>query len=103
MEINPQLVRDLFAAARKMQTDLHSINSQCFALQSLAGKAVDNKLLYKAAENIEAFTKYIYDGCEGFPDVSKTLVDCQTALQSGGEWKEWSDYIGFYNKTKKGK
>ena len=100
MQIDPQLVRDLFAGARKMQNNLHSVNTQCFALKGLAERS-GNRLIVKAASNVESYTKYIYKGEEGFPDVAKTLEAARDALRSAGEWKEWNDYIGFYDKTEK--
>ena len=100
MEIDPQLVRDLFAGARNMQNKLHSINTQCFALKGIAGRT-KHPLLIKAASNVEHYTEYIYKGEDRFPDVAKTLEAAREALRSAGEWKEWSDYIGFYDKTEK--
>lgn len=100
MQIDPKLVRDLFASARNMQNKLHSINTQCFALKEIAGDT-KHPLLIKAASNVKSYTEYIYKGEEYFPDVAKTLEAARGALRSAGEWKEWSDYIGFYDKTEK--
>ena len=104
MQIDPQIVRDLFAAGRKMQMELHAINAQCFALRTQAAKLKDEGVdrMFKYIENIEADTEYIYKGCEGFPSVAQTLEACSSVLQASGEWKEFSDYTGFDYKEREG-
>lgn len=98
MQIDAQLVRDLFACCRKMQHELHFINGQAFALKELQ----DPKMREKCIENIEGMTEFIYKGADGFPSVAKTLEDARAELQRQGEWRAWSDYVGF-RKTEGGR
>lgn len=91
MQIDAQLVRDLFACCRKMQRELHFINCQALALKEFQ----DPKMREKCIENIEGMTEFIYSGADGFPSVVKTLECARDELKRQGEWWTWSDYVGF--------
>lgn len=93
MQIDAQLVRDLFACCRKMQQDLRSINGQIFAFEDFFDDSEKGKL-FKA--NIESMAKFIYDGQDGFPEVARTLERTRTALTRQNEWMPFSDYVGFW-------
>lgn len=92
MQIDPQLVRDLFACCRKMQMELHHVSVQALAIQTFID---DRKMVEKCASNIDSFTAYIYRGQDGFPNVATTLEETRAALLECGEWQNWSDYVGF--------
>ena len=100
MEIDSKLVRDLWAACRHMQERLHAINGQVWGIKYGMSKGIaDSKTLSQYVGNIEEYTGYIYSGDEGFPDVVKTLMAAQDALKKSGDWKEWSDYLGFIKES----
>jgi hypothetical protein len=92
MQIDAQLVRDLFACCRKMQQELHFINGQCLAISTFDDK---KEMRDRCVGNIAGMTNYIYNGATGFPDVAKTLAAARVELEGQGEWRAFSDYIGF--------
>lgn len=92
MQIDAQLVRDLFACCRKMQQALHFINGQALALELFHDDKEKVKLI---KGNIEKMTMFIYDGEAGFPDVAKTLEMTRGELEAQNEWMSFSDYVGF--------
>lgn len=93
MQVDAALIRDLFAACRKMQRDLHFINGQALTVASFLES--NPALARKAISNIDGMTNYIYSGAEGFPDVAKTLEATREVLKGAGEWMPFSDYVGF--------
>ena len=94
-----ELIRSLFACCRKMQRCLHMINGYTLYLTEVANDITD-ETTKNVVDNIVGETRYIYDGQEGFPDVAQTLMECRDNLKANGEWKEFSDYVGFYKKGK---
>ena len=107
MNIEGEKVRDLFACCRNLSNKLHHVNSQVYALKEFLGavKGIDevykqNPLIKKAIDNIEHYTRYVYDGEENFPFVSDVLYATRAALQEANEWRNWSDYTGFSKEEK---
>lgn len=96
-----KLLRDLFACARHMQNKLHGINGQLFALESMIEKK-DPQKIKMCMDNINSYTRYIYDGDEYkcFPRVDEVLKMTRDYLVSIDAFGEFNDYTGF---TKAGK
>jgi len=100
-----ELIANLYAIARAMQSELHHINSQCWALtgitEDLKTLAPEQyKRIDRIRKNIDEMTRIIYDGekVNGerlFPDVTETIERSAVRLIELGESRGWSDYIGW--------
>ena len=100
MNIEGEKVRDLFACCRNLANNLNHVNSQVYALKVFLGAIEQNPQIKKVIDNIEHYTRYIYDGEEGFPFVSDVLETTRAALKEANEWRDWSDYTGFSKEEK---
>lgn len=86
---------DVFATGRRMQLNLHHINSQAeMLLKDFISKngGVQEK---KALDNIIGYTKFVYDGEIGFPRADDILPRVKFWAVKLGETRKFNDYTGW--------
>lgn len=92
-----EIVKDLFACCRHMQNKLHGINAQVCSYRHLRDSP---RMTEMCIDNIEGFTRYIYDGDKFgfFPRVDETLKKARALLLEDGAFGDFNDLTGFGKK-----
>jgi len=100
MSMDGKMMRDLWSVSRHMQTNMHHIASQVWALKSVLERlSIRDEQVLKIVGNIKELAEYCYGRGKKeelcFPNVCEALHSAKARMEERGIWREWSDDIGF--------
>ena len=100
-----KMMRDLWSASRHMQTNMHHIASQVWALKSVLERlSIRDEQVLKIVGNIKELAEYCYGRGKKeelcFPNVCDAIFSAKARMEERGIWREWSDDIGFPKEKK---